>query len=167
MCTPYDIPAAEMRECLGSYCSGLTIISGKNAGGELVGMTCQSFHSLSLDPPLVSYFAGKTSESYSVLRKLDRFCINVLSSDQEQLALRFSQKAVDRWSGTSWSEDCFGQPVLDGSILSISCRTHREYDGGDHFINVSRVAQLRHDRTKQPLLYFRSSFAYLPATESA
>ena len=161
MTMSHDVSAAELRECLGNYCSGVTIISAKDKDGEPVGMTCQSFHSLSLDPPLVAYFAGKASDSYRTLREVDRFCINVLSSGQEEVALRFSRKGIDRWSGTSWREDCFGQPVIDGNILSISCQRYREYDGGDHFINVSRIEKIRHDGAKLPLLFFRSSFTSL------
>ncbi|MBN9035321.1 MAG: flavin reductase family protein [Rhizobiales bacterium] len=156
-----DISPADLRKSLGSYCSGVTIVGGRDAEGNLFGMTCQSFHSLSLDPPLVAYFADRASKSYRELRRLDRFCISVLAADQAALASRFSRSGIDRWAGTEWSEDCFGQPVISGSIASISCRSYDEHEGGDHFINVSRVEALRHDQSKRPLLFFRSSFAHL------
>ena len=157
----HDVSPAEFRRCLANYCSGITIVTGRDASGACFGMTCQSFHSLSLEPPLVAYFAADTSKSYRSLRTLDRFCVNVLCAEQRALAEKFSRPDLDRWAGTAWSEDAFGQPVLPGCIATISCRSYAEYPGGDHFICVGKVEQMRHDPARLPLLYFRSSFAEL------
>lgn len=155
-----DIASPEdLRISIGNYCSGVVIVTAQDPDGGLHGMTCQSFHSLSLDPPLVAYFAGRGSRSYAALRSLDRFAINVLAEDQEGLAMQFARSAgSDKWADTAWSADKFGQPHLAGCIANISCSTYAEYEGGDHLIHVGRVNAIAHDPGKAPLLFFRSQF---------
>jgi len=153
--------ADDLRTSVGNYCSGVVIVAGRTPDGGLYGMTCQSFHSLSLDPPLVTYFAGKGSRSYAGLRSLDHFAINVLAEDQEDLAMRFARSDRDKWAGTSWTADRFGQPQLSGCIANLSCARHAEYEGGDHLIHVGRVNAIAHAPRKAPLLFFRSQFTRL------
>ncbi|MEW5423567.1 flavin reductase family protein [Amorphus sp. 3PC139-8] len=151
----------DLKVSIGNYCSGVVVVTAQASDGALYAMTCQSFHSLSLDPPLVAYFAGKGSRSYAALRRLDDYAINVLAEDQEELAMRFARSGPDKWAGTGWTSDRFGQPHLHGCIANISCRTYAEYDGGDHLIHVGRVNAITHDAGKAPLLFFRSRFTRL------
>lgn len=151
----------DFRQAIGSYGSGVTLVTGRAPDGAMAGMTCQSFHSLSLDPPLVAFFARRTSRSYQTLRDLDRFCINILAQDQAGLALQFARSGGDKWRDVEWTPDAFGQPVIAGSIASFSCHRYAEYPGGDHIINVSRPESLRADPRGKPLLFFRSRFSEL------
>jgi len=157
---PNDLISPEdFRSAIGAYCSGITVISAKAPDGKLHGMTCQSFHSLSLDPPLIAYFAGNTSKSYAELSILEHFTVNVLAQGQENIAMRFAKSGADKWSETDYELDALGQPILSGVIATISCRRHEIYPGGDHAIHVGLVSAIRHAPELTPLLFFRSRFA--------
>lgn len=159
---PHDaVNPVDFRTSIGSYCSGVTVITARAPDGAMHGLTCQSFHSLSLDPPLVTYFAGNGSKSFAAMRHLDHFCVNVLADDQEELAMRFARSGTDKWTGTDWLPDIHGQPALLGAIATVSCLSHAEFDGGDHIIKVGHVRAINHDSNRLPLLYFRSQFSRL------
>ncbi|GBQ25883.1 flavin reductase domain-containing protein [Acetobacter estunensis NRIC 0472] len=159
------IDPTHLREVVGAYVSGLTIVTSRLPGGELVGMTCQSFHSLSLNPPLVAFFAGRHSKSYAALRSAGGYVINVLAADQKALALQFARSSGDKWAGVKFHDDAAGLPRLDGAIAHISCSQAAEYPGGDHMIAVGQVRELAHDPAKRPLLFFRSDFHRLYVAE--
>lgn len=162
-----QVSPEELRRAIGAYCSGVTIISARGPDGRLHGMTCQSFHSLSLDPPLVAYFAGRQSRSYAALRDMEAFSINVLAEGQEELALQFARSGTDKWAGTDWTPDDFGQPLLAGAIATISCARHDVFPGGDHMIHIGRVRAIRRDPALAPLLFFGARFVQLEKTDPA
>lgn len=161
-----EISPDHFRATIGNYCSGLTIISARTQAGDLVGLTCQSFHSLSLDPPLVAFFAAKTSTSYQKIRQGGSFCVNILSDQQAGVATSFARSGADKWAGISWSEDHNGDPVIDGVLASISCRIEQEVEGGDHYIMIGRVNMMRFESDRKPLLYFRGRFAEMAGQEN-
>lgn len=156
-----DMPAAELREVASNYCSGVTIIAARSEDGALHGFTCQSFHSLSLDPPLVAFFVGNASRSYAAMRNLRHFSINILAETQRPLALKFAQSGRPKWHDTSWTPDPWGQPMITGSVATLSCEATDEYPGGDHLIRLGRVCAASQNRDQEPLLFFRSGFAGL------
>jgi flavin reductase (DIM6/NTAB) family NADH-FMN oxidoreductase RutF len=123
-------------------------------------MTCQSFFSLSLDPPLVAFSPSRTSRSYPVIRRARAFCINVLTEDQRELCDRFAQRGADKWRHVPWTPAPSGSPVLEGVLAWIDCRLEAEYETGDHFLTVGRVMALEAAHAR-PLLYFRGTFANL------
>ena len=149
-----------MRDVMGSFASGVTVVTAATADGPL-GFTCQSFSSLSLDPPLVVFAPARSSRTWPRLRELGRFCINVLAEDQTELSATFAGPSRDRFAGVDWHLSRQGQPVLDGVVAWIDCALWAEYDGGDHTLVAGRVLDLGADPGRRPLLYHRGGYGLL------
>lgn len=130
--------AREFRKCLSQYATGVTIVTSCNEAGP-VGVTANSFSSLSLDPPLVLWSIGRSSRSFDAFVHASHFAINILASDQIDLSQKFSSKEVDKFIDVDWSPGVGGVPVLRKTLASIECRQQNIYDGGDHVIIVGRV----------------------------
>jgi flavin reductase (DIM6/NTAB) family NADH-FMN oxidoreductase RutF len=123
-----------------------------------LGFTCQSFVSLSLEPPLVSISPARTSSTWPLVREVGRFAINVLAHDHAELSNKFSKSGTDKFAGVKWSPGPQGSPILDGVSAWVECTLWREYDGGDHTIVIGEVTALAHDAARNPLLYYRGSY---------
>ena len=148
------------RSVLGHFATGVTVITALD-GGEPVGFTCQSFQSLSLDPPLVTFAPQRSSRTWPRIRRVGRFCANVLAEGQEDLGRAFAVAGADKYAGTEWSPSPAGSPVLDGVLAWVDCEVVDEHDGGDHVLVVGRVLDLAVPRDARPLLFFRGRFASL------
>ncbi|MGX5656562.1 flavin reductase family protein [Geodermatophilus nigrescens] len=146
-----------MRDVLGHFASGVTVVTA-HTGEEPIGFTCQSFSSLSLDPPLVALAPARTSTTWPRLRDLGRFCVNVLAEDQSGLSAAFARSGADKFAGVGWRPSRQGSPVLDGVVAWIDCALWAEYDGGDHTIVAARVLDLGADPGRRPLLFHRGSY---------
>ena len=146
---------AHFRQVLGHFATGVTIITAME-GGEPVGMAASSFTSLSLEPPMVLFCAGKTSSTWPRIQRAKAFCVNVLADTQEVLSRQFAGKG-DKYAGVGWRPGATGSPVLDRVLAWIDCETEAEYDGGDHVIVVGRVVGLD-AAVEQPLLYYRGGY---------
>jgi flavin reductase (DIM6/NTAB) family NADH-FMN oxidoreductase RutF len=156
-----------MRDVLGHFASGVTVVTADGVEGPL-GFTCQSFSSLSLDPPLVAIAPARTSATWPRLRDLGRFCVNVLAEDQSDLSAAFARSGVDKFAGVPWRPSPYGSPVLDGVVAWIDCTLWAEYDGGDHTIVAARVLDLGADPTRRPLLFHRGTYGRAePALDQA
>ncbi|MGA5507063.1 flavin reductase family protein [Streptomyces umbrinus] len=155
-------PAArEFRSVLGHFCSGLTVITTV-ADGRPAGLTCQSFFSLSLDPPLVAFSVSKTSTTYPALRDTGVCCVNVLAGNQRALSDGFARSGTDKWAGVAWSPgEATGSPVLDGALAWLECELQDEYETGDHLLAVARVRAVHSSQEGGPLLYFKGAYAHL------
>lgn len=149
--------AATFRTVLGHFCSGVTIVTADD-GGEPVGLTCQSFTSVSLDPPLVLFVPAKTSQSWPRIRAAGHFCANVLDEGQEELSRRFSLKGADKFAGVGYKAGLSGAPVLDGCLASIDCEIDAVHDAGDHDVVIGRVVDLAVGGGGGPLLFFRGGY---------
>ncbi len=159
-----EVDAATFRSVLGHFCTGLTIISAVHDGVP-VGMTCQSFTSVSLDPPLVCFLPAKTSTTYPRVREAGTFTVNVLHERQEALCQGFSMSGTNKWAGVDWIEGSHGAPRIRGALAWIDCEIWQEVDAGDHVIAVGRVLALEADGSGRPLLYYQGSYGRLhPAT---
>ena len=146
----------DFRRILGHFCSGVTVVTAAR-GEERFGMTCQSFFSLSLDPPLVAFSPAKSSGSYPLIRETGAFCINVLSDAQKTLCSGFARSGIDKWAGISSTPGVTGSPILDGVLAWIDCTHEAEHDAGDHWIVVGRVRALEAN-DHRPLLFFKGAF---------
>ncbi|SDD35073.1 NADH-FMN oxidoreductase RutF, flavin reductase (DIM6/NTAB) family [Geodermatophilus telluris] len=146
-----------MRDVLGHFASGVTVVTADTDDGP-IGFTCQSFSSLSLDPPLVALAPARTSRTWPRLRELGRFCVNVLAEDQAGLSSAFARSGVDKFAGVSWRPSRQGSPVLDGVVAWLDCTLWAEYDGGDHTIVAARVLDLAADPGRRPLLFHRGRY---------
>jgi len=154
---PAVIDPRVMREVLGHFVSGVTVVTTMGADGP-VGFTCQSFSSLSLDPPLVAFAPARTSTTWPRLRDARRFCVNVLAEEQSGLSRQFARSGTDKFAGVSWSPSPYGSPVLAGVVAWIDSELWAEYDGGDHTIAVARVLDLGADASRTPLLFHRGAY---------
>jgi 3-hydroxy-9,10-secoandrosta-1,3,5(10)-triene-9,17-dione monooxygenase reductase component len=153
-----DIDPVRFREVLGHFCSGVTIVTSVD-DGEPIGVACQSFTSLSLDPPLVAVCAGRQSQTWPRIQRSGRFCANVLAEDQEPLSRAFAVTGADKFAGVSWSPSPQGLPVLAGVLAWVDCALETEVDAGDHIILLGRVLDLSEtDAPAAPLLFFRGRY---------
>jgi 3-hydroxy-9,10-secoandrosta-1,3,5(10)-triene-9,17-dione monooxygenase reductase component len=151
------VSAAVMREVLGHFVSGIVVVTAVGADGPL-GFTCQSFSSLSLEPPLVSLAPARTSTTWPRIRAAGAFCVNVLAAEHEDLSAAFARSGVDKFAGVAWTPAPSGAPVLEGVSAWVDCALWAEYDGGDHTIAVGRVRDLGADPSRPPLFYYRGRY---------
>jgi 3-hydroxy-9,10-secoandrosta-1,3,5(10)-triene-9,17-dione monooxygenase reductase component len=149
-----------MREVMGHFASGVTVVTAVTDDGP-IGFTCQSFSSLSLDPPLVVFAPGRTSRTWPQLRGIGRFCINVLAEGQDAVSQNFARSGVDKFAGVPWSRSRHGSPVLQDVVAWLDGELWAEYDGGDHTLVVARVLDLGADPSRRPLLFHRGSYGLL------
>ena len=154
---PGPVPAAVMREVLGHFVSGIVVVTAAGPTAP-AGFTCQSFASLSLDPPLVSFAAARTSTTWPRIRDAGAFCVNVLAADHQELSVGFARSGLDKFAGVPWRPAPSGAPVLEGVSAWIDCALWNEYDGGDHTVVVGLVQDLGASPERLPLLYYRGRY---------
>lgn len=152
------IDPAHFRDVLGNFVTGVTVITAPD-GEEMVGISANSFTSVSLDPPLVGFCPAHTSTTYPRIRRAGKFCVNVLAEGQEQVARLFGKTGVDRFAEISWSYSPSGSAIINGCLAWIDCSIEKEYEAGDHLIVLGRVQALDLDTSASPLLFFRGRFA--------
>lgn len=158
------VEPGEMRDVLGHFISGITVIAAV-LDGVPVGFTCQSFSSLSLDPCLVSFAPSRGSSSWAKIRQAPSFCINVLSVEQVEISTAFARTGTDKFAGVSWRRSAHGAPLIDGVAAFIDARIWAEYDGGDHTMVAAKVLDLGADSTRQPLMFHRGGYGLQVAVE--
>lgn len=155
---PGPVSPTVMREVLGHFVSGIVVITAIGPDGPL-GFTCQSFASLSLDPPLVNFSPARTSSTWPRIRGVGAFCVNVLAADHQHVSAGFARSGVDKFAGVGWRPaPMTGAPVLDGVSAWVECELWAEHDGGDHTIAVGRVLDLGADASRLPLLFYRGRY---------
>lgn len=156
------------REALGHYAAGITVITSL-IDGEPLGFTCQSFYSVSMSPPLVSFSVMASSASYPGMRQAGRFAVNILSGEQVGISNQFARKGTDKWHGVQWQASPLGNPVIAGSLHWLDCQIHAEHAAGDHLIVIGEVKALKlHEASAtQPLLYFKGNYCNLAALGAA
>ena len=149
---------AEFRASLAMFATGVTIVTARTATGELVGLTANSFNSVSLTPPLVLWSLSQAASSMAALSKGSHYAINILASDQKALAERFASKCDDRWEGVAFTDGVAGAPLLSGAVASFECFNRSRYEEGDHVIFVGEVERCCHREGAAPLLYHGGKF---------
>lgn len=154
-----------LRGVLGHFCSGVVVVTSAAPDGP-VGFTCQSFASLSLEPPLVAFFASHRSTSWPRIRDVGRFCVNVLASDHVELSTRFAVSGGDKFAGVRWSTAPSGAPILDGVCAWLDCTLEAEHPGGDHHMVVARVEALDATAESAPLVFYRGGYRLLSDNET-
>jgi 3-hydroxy-9,10-secoandrosta-1,3,5(10)-triene-9,17-dione monooxygenase reductase component len=154
---PGPVAPEIMRSVLGHFVSGIVVITASGPDGPL-GFTCQSFASLSLEPPLISFAPARTSTTWPRIRAIGAFCVNVLAEGHEDVSAGFARSGADKFAGVPWQGAPSGAPVLDGVSAWIDCTLYDEHDGGDHTIAVGRVLDLGADESRPPLLYYRGRY---------
>ncbi|WP_220454057.1 flavin reductase family protein [Nocardioides immobilis] len=152
------IDAKLFRSVLGHFCSGITVLTAC-IDGKPVGMTCQSFFSVSVNPPMVAFCVGRGSSTFPVLRTADGLVINVLDAEQRHLSAGFARSGTDKWQGVQWEPgEAGGHPVLNGALAALECTIAAEVDAGDHILVLVEVRRLSARQEGTPLLYFRGEY---------
>ncbi len=152
----------EFRRVLGNFATGVTVITAPPADGtgSPAGFACQSFSSLSLDPPLVAFMVGRTSTTWPRIARAGGFCVNVLSAGQGELCRAFAVSGADKFAGVAYdTAPVSGAPRLAGTLAWIDCAIHAVHTGGDHLIVVGRVDALGASAGDEaPLLFHKGRF---------
>ncbi|MFC4312251.1 flavin reductase [Steroidobacter flavus] len=157
-----SLDSKAFRGALGAFATGVTIVTTIDADGNDVGLTANSFNSVSLDPPLVLWSLAKTSLSLGAFSAAPHFAVHILAADQEALSNKFAKRGVDKFSGVDVQRGEGGIPLLTGCGARFQCRTAYQYDGGDHVIFVGEVLQFDHSQ-RVPLLFHGGRYA-MPAS---
>jgi flavin reductase (DIM6/NTAB) family NADH-FMN oxidoreductase RutF len=154
---PRDVDELVFRDVLGNFATGVTIITASD-DGEQVGMSANSFTSVSLDPPLVAFCAAHSSTTYPRIRSAGHFCVNVLAEEQADIARLFSVRGIDRFAELSWRPGLSGAAIIDGDLAWVDCSIEAEHVAGDHVVVIGRVQACEAFAMRRPLLYFRGQF---------
>jgi flavin reductase (DIM6/NTAB) family NADH-FMN oxidoreductase RutF/pimeloyl-ACP methyl ester carboxylesterase len=154
-----------LRDALGCFGTGVTVVTTLNGEGEPIGLTANSFTSVSLDPPLILFSLSKRSGNLAVFSEGERFAVNVLHIGQQPLANRFARREASRFAGMDWSiRSENGSPILGGTLASFDCRKYAVHEGGDHLIVIGQVDHAWFEPHRDPLLYFRGKYRRLHFT---
>ncbi|MCX7659356.1 MULTISPECIES: flavin reductase family protein [Caldimonas] len=145
--------AAEFRQALGSFATGVTIVTARSPEGRLIGLTANSFNSVSLDPPLVLWSLSRLAGSMPAFERGSHYAIHILAADQRALAERFATKGIDRFAGLSWREGAGGAPLLEGVAALFECFNRSRYEEGDHVIFVGEVERCQRRPEAAPLIF--------------
>ena len=148
----------EFRSALGMFATGVTIVTTRMADGTPVGLTANSFNSVSLEPPLVLWSLSRAAASLPVFQAGSHYAIHVLAADQKALAERFASKSSDRWQGVQTSEGAGGAPLIAGAAATFECFNRSRYDEGDHVIFVGEVERCAWRADATPLLFHGGRF---------
>jgi flavin reductase (DIM6/NTAB) family NADH-FMN oxidoreductase RutF len=146
------------RQVLSQYPTGACVVTAKQADGTRAGFVVGSFTSVSLDPPLIAFFPDKASTSWPKIQDAGRFCINILSSDQEDVCRRFAARVPDRFQGVPTREAGTGSPIIEGVVAWIDCELESVQEPGDHYIVLGRVLALEREESSLPLLFFQGGY---------
>ena len=143
----------DFRGALGMFATGVTIVTARRADGTLVGLTANSFNSVSLEPPLVLWSLARSAGSMPVFERGSHYAINILAASQHTLAERFAGKAADRFFDVAFSDGAGGAPVLEGAAAVFECFNRSQYEEGDHVIFVGEVERCSWRQGVAPLIF--------------
>lgn len=152
---PFD--PRDFRSALGSFATGVTVVTIAGPAGAPIGLTCNSFNSVSLSPPLVLWSLSMRSPNLSNFLQAPHFAINILAADQVEIARRFAQSVSNKFEGVAYREGTGGAPLIDGAAAQLECRNETRYYSGDHVIFIGHVLHYAwHDCA--PLIFCRGRY---------
>ena len=155
------VDTREFRAALGHFASAVTVITTCGPEGEPVGITANSFNSVSLDPPLILFSLARTAYSLAAFTNHRHFAVNILHEGQDDLAARFSVPLGDKWTGVAHNPGVTGCPVLQDLLAAFECRIRNTFHGGDHLIFVGEVLRLSAQQEGRPLMFHQGRYASL------
>jgi flavin reductase (DIM6/NTAB) family NADH-FMN oxidoreductase RutF len=159
---PFD--PREFRNALSTFATGVTIVTTMTAEGVPIGLTCNSFSSVSLSPALVLWSLSLRSPNLSNFLQAPHFAINVLAADQRELSHRFAQSMANKFDGVAWKSGAVGVPLMDGAAAHLECRNETRYYSGDHVIFIGHVLHYAY-RDCAPLMFWRGHYAGLDSVD--
>ena len=150
---PPSFSGDDFRAALAMFATGVTIITARTGRGEPVGLTANSFNSVSIDPPLILWSLSRQAGSMPSFARGSHYAINILAADQRDLAERFASKDVDRFDGVAFRSGASGVPLLDGAAAVFECFNRSRYQEGDHVIFVGEVESCARRDGAHPLIF--------------
>ncbi|MGC9439962.1 flavin reductase family protein [Streptomyces sp. WG5] len=154
-----------MRHAMGTFASGVTVVTGTGWDGAPVGFACQSFASVSLEPALVLFCADHRGRAWPKIRESGRFTVNILAAEQTDMCARFGSSKGLKYEGLRWELSRWGTPSLPGVLTRVHADVHDVHAAGDHDVVVGRVLALEPVADREPMLFFRGGFGVgSPAT---
>jgi len=163
MTVAFDL--TQFKDAMSRFTTGVTVVAGME-DGRPVGFTCQSFVSLSIDPPFIAVAPARSSTSWPRIARAGRFCVNVLGDHQEVVGRRFAVSGGDKFQGVDWyPAPVSGAPVIEGSLAWVDCNVELVHEAGDHELIIGKVLDLGLG-DGSPLVFFRSSFATVAPRQS-
>lgn len=157
---PENFDTLALRQALGEFATGVTVVTARAASGRPVGITVNSFASVSLEPPLVLWSLGRHSLLYETFETCTHWAVNVLAADQLALSQRFSQPEADPFADLEWKVGAGDTPLLAGCSAWFECRNEARHPGGDHLILIGRVENFRCE-AKAPLIFYGGCYREL------
>ncbi|MDO5030619.1 MAG: flavin reductase family protein [Corynebacterium sp.] len=155
---PVELDEMSIRGALSEFTTGVTIVATED-DGEKYGFACQSFSSLSLNPPMILFTVMKTSRSWPHIKKTGTFSVNVLAEDQEAISAAFGRRNGEKFNTGQWSRSELGNPLLRGCSVWIDCNVADVHEGGDHWIVTANIVAIGVRDEVNPLIYHRGSYA--------
>ena len=153
-----SIDSARFRQVLGSYPTGVCVITAAGTDGQPVGMVVGTFTSVSLDPPLVGFLPDKKSSSWPLIEQAGKFCVNILGSDQQDMCRKVSGKGPDKFAEVAWTGSLHGLPILAETLATIECSLHSVIEAGDHWFVIGNVLAMDVTRDGDPMLFHRGRY---------
>ena len=156
-----SLDSRELRNALGTFTTGICVVTANPEGFAPFGLTVNSFAAVSLDPALVLWSLQNDSECMAAFAKADRYAVNILASDQLALSNKYASKAEHALEAAHYRIGRHGLPVIRGAVTSFECDIWARYPGGDHLILVGEVKQMSSSPNKSPLLFDRGQYRQL------
>ena len=149
------------KQAMGNYPTGVTVVTAFDENNKPMGLTVNSFASVSLEPLLILWSINDGAGSYKDFLKTEKFAVNILASDQADLCTLFSSKVEDRFAECDWKKSELNLPILSESLAVLQCKVFKKVDAGDHTILIGEVLDI-HNEEKEPLLYHRRTIGAIP-----
>ena len=157
-----SIEPRDFRDTVGCFATGITIITTIEADGTPIGLTANSFASLSLDPPMVLFCLDYKVASFDAFQAGGNFAVNILSTTQQDLSNRFAKSGSEKWDGVTFDTWDTGSPILPDCLANMECKVSSINEGGDHVIVIGRVVRMERAQSDvMPLLYYRGGYVNL------
>ena len=161
---PIQIDQKLFREVTGHYPTGVAVVTGRSADGDILALVVGTFSSVSLDPPLVSFMPMKTSRTFETMRQCESLCVNIVGGEQEREVLTIAQRWENKLDGIDWFPSPSGDPVLADSIAWIDTRVHDIVEAGDHWIALCAVTDMAVTNPVAPLIFFQGGYGSFVCT---
>jgi flavin reductase (DIM6/NTAB) family NADH-FMN oxidoreductase RutF len=161
-----EFDARAFRRALGHFPTGVCVVTSR-VDGALVGMTVNSFNSLSLDPPLVLFSIDAGAGSLPLWRAAEGYAVNMLAENQKDISDRFAKFGARKWEGTIYADGLFGAPILPGVAATLECAAWATHAAGDHILFIAEVRRFRTASGRRPLVFSNGRYAKLHETEFA
>ncbi|MEV0184739.1 flavin reductase family protein [Streptomyces sp. NPDC050625] len=153
-----EIDQHQFRTTMGRFASGLTVVAALDESGRPAGLACQSFSSLSLDPPLILVCIGKGSTSWGQIEPTGRFGVSILAEEQKDVCAALGRRDPDKFDAVPWHTSEHGAVHIDGALATIDCRISTIHEAGDHVVVIGEVIDLAVRREGAPLLFYCGSY---------